>query len=409
MTLTVNRRMMPVVRQPNYTDLTWDVPMDLLNVTVGNEMDDPLYSVTLKEYLQNLRSYISKPSSWKGNNKSLYCAEKDSHVVVSSQACFLPVPKNGECTFNVAIMNYQSTAQSPAVLAIVVTSNGTSAQLITNAGGFEGQKLYFNKNGQKASFVAQRLSDNRREKGMSQDAPISQKEREENMVMIIQVPLKQPHTNFFGGVMNLFSAPSQSYAMEKYTDELSFPPSFAKRSSKIKEKSDMEHAIIKVGESEGVFPDFQGLEIERDTRFPVRVTLQYYKATSNGVVNEANMYEVSTQLKESRKFGSAIGSLVVGDSSNRVTAPNTIKSAPWWEDYWLIHNSKYPHYNEAQAREKVFKNGRFVDSPLSEVEGRLPHILAPHNPQPNPNLIFPFPQPVQPNWNPFGGSEPTLE
>ena len=140
MTLTVSQRCMPVIRQPNFTDLTWDVPMEKIPLMVGNEADDPLYKVSLKEYLQNIRSFLSKPESWKGEEKSLYCKEKDKEVILSAQACFLPVPKEGDCTFNVSIMNYQSSAYSPAVLAIVATSNGTSAQLITNAGGFNGQK-----------------------------------------------------------------------------------------------------------------------------------------------------------------------------------------------------------------------------------------------------------------------------
>ena len=138
----------------------------------------------------------------------------------------------------------------------------------------------------------------------------------------------------------------------------------------------MEHAIVKVGESQGEFPDFLGLKVERDTRFPVRVTLQYYKATSNGVIDENNISQVASQLKESRKFATSIGSLVVGDSSDRSTNFVETKAAAWWEDWWLIHKSEFPHHNEKQARETVFKNGRFLNDPLSQVEFRLLGILA---------------------------------
>ena len=36
---------------------------------------------------------------------------------------------------------------------------------------------------------------------------------------------------------------------------------------------DMEDAVVKVGKSEGDFSELEGLDIERDDRFPVRLTL----------------------------------------------------------------------------------------------------------------------------------------
>jgi hypothetical protein len=43
---------------------------------------------------------------------------------MSAQACFLPVAKGSDSTFNVSIYNYQSYADHPAVLAIVATRCG---------------------------------------------------------------------------------------------------------------------------------------------------------------------------------------------------------------------------------------------------------------------------------------------
>lgn len=59
-------------------------------------------------------------------------AERDTHVLVSAQAAFLPVPQQGIAEFNPVIFNYQSYAANPAVLAIVVTAEGTSATIIDN-------------------------------------------------------------------------------------------------------------------------------------------------------------------------------------------------------------------------------------------------------------------------------------
>lgn len=94
---------------------------------------------------------------------------------MSAQACFLPIPKEGEAPFNVAIYNYQSSRRDPAVLAIVSTAQGTSAQVLQ--GGKE--KLYFNKAGKKASFIGQRLSDNRRERGVAVTGQMTREEKQQ--------------------------------------------------------------------------------------------------------------------------------------------------------------------------------------------------------------------------------------
>jgi hypothetical protein len=103
----------------------------------------------------------------------------------------LPIPKDGEAKFNVGIFNYQSSPSNPAVLAIVASSKGTSAQILDNSNGYNGQKLYFNQNGERCSFIGQRLSDFRAEKGEAQKTgPMTQQEKQQNMLLIIQVPLK---------------------------------------------------------------------------------------------------------------------------------------------------------------------------------------------------------------------------
>ena len=389
MTLQVEDRMMPVIRQPNYTDLTWDVPMDKIPLVVGNESDDPLYQVNLKDYLKDIRSYLTKPNSWKGKEKSLYCEAKDSRVIMSSQACFLPVPTSSECKFNVALMNYQSTYNNPAVLVIVATSNGTSAQIINNAGDWKGQKLYFNKNGQKASFVAQRLSDNRKERGVSLDLPITEKEKQQNMVMIIQVPIKVKKNNINNIKRPVRRCKIACSPKNFYNQDLNVQTVQKEIKLKKREKSNVEHAIIKVGENEGEFPHFNNLEIERDSRYPVRVTLQYYKATSNGVVDDEVISQIFNELKESRKYATSIGSLVVSNSDRPTEfQKNIFKVAPWWGDWWLINRQRFSHLSESQAKEKVFKNGRFVDSALNEVESRLANILSPSSNDSNINWIL---------------------
>ena len=76
-------------------------------------------------------------------------------------------------------------------------------------------------------------------------------------------------------------------------------------------KSDVEEAVIGHGKVEGPFTEIGGLDIERDDRYPVRVTVQFYKATSNGVVSEESMAEVAAQIERVYRQADYVGSLVV--------------------------------------------------------------------------------------------------
>jgi hypothetical protein len=91
--------LMPVIRYPNFTDLTADVSLDQFFLLVGNETGQPLQRVSLREYLGNFRRYLNDPDSWAGQESSLL-AERDTHVLVSAQAAFLPVPPQGQAEFN---------------------------------------------------------------------------------------------------------------------------------------------------------------------------------------------------------------------------------------------------------------------------------------------------------------------
>src|SRR5262249_22066750 len=126
-------------------------------------------------------------------------ADRDTHVLVSAQACFLPVPKEGIAEFNPVLFNYQSRPGDPAVLAILATREGTSLTVVDNDrdrvgdGGFWGQQLYFNQKGERARFTGQRLSDFKQsgQQGSGNDGPVVAGKKGLNMVLLIQVPLKQ--------------------------------------------------------------------------------------------------------------------------------------------------------------------------------------------------------------------------
>ena len=313
MTLSVDKRDMPLIKNTsNFDDETWDVEIEKIPLLVGNEDGSMLRTVTLKEYLGNFRDYLHAPSKWPGSSKSLLAPEKDQHVICSAQTCFLPIPASGEAKFNVAIMNYESRSKDPAVLAIVASANGTSAQVLDSS---EELHLYHNNNGQRASYIGQRLSEFRLETGSEQacDAPMTASEKSQNMLLIIQVPLKQKQ------MMRLGSGELDLEAIKMMPKKKGLPVNRSRGAV------DVEAAIIKVGGDEGPFDEIKGIEIERDVTFPIRVTMQYYKATSNGEVNTEVLQGIADELQGARKWAVAISSLVT-ETTDRTTEVKPMSS-----------------------------------------------------------------------------------
>jgi hypothetical protein len=321
--------LMPVIRHPNFTDVTADVPLDTFFVRVGNERGQDLRRVALSEVLGNLRRYLHDPNSWEGRLNSLL-AQRDSHVLVSAQACFLPIPQEGTATFNPVLFNYQSYPGDPAVLTILATREGTSITVIDNQrDGFEaghtwGQRLFFNKNGERASFTGQRFSDFEAQATASGEGNPDLAAGGEglNLVLLIQVPLKQrePMRPWGGiGMMDNLSMAAPAPSMEA-----------------ARGPSDVEAAVIGHGPVEGPFTEIDGLPIERDPDYPIRVTVQFYKATSNGVVSEADLAEIRQQIDRVYAEADYVGSLVVDGPSDRPTEHDGPHQEPadWWQRFW---------------------------------------------------------------------------
>ena len=150
------------------------------------------------------------------------------------------------------IFNYQSYAGDPAVLTIVASREGTSATIIDNmrdafpAGWSWGQRLFFNQDGERASFTGERLSDFV-DRTLPPDmvSPTAAGESGLNMVLLIQVPLKQREpmrSMFFGDTMEESAAPSAAF----------------------KADGDVEAAVIGHGKVKGPYTEIDGLDIERD-------------------------------------------------------------------------------------------------------------------------------------------------
>jgi hypothetical protein len=353
---------MPVIRHPNFSDKTGDIRPYKFNLLVGNEKGDKLRSVTLAELLGDLRRYLHDPKSWAGDQRSVL-APRDTHVLVSAQACFLPVAKQGKAEFNPVIFNYQSREKHPAVLTILATREGTSVTVIDNkrdgfvAGATWGQRLFFNKHGQRASFTGTRLSDF--VAGTPADAPQQPTVKLTdsgalNMVLLIQVPLKhEPLERLFGALVTTADGAAPGVLLERTR------------------RSDVEEAVIGHGRVEGPFTEIDKLKIERDPKYPVRVTVQFYKATSNGVVSEQDMADIAKQIQRVYDEADYVGSLVTAGDTGRPTEFDGDKRQPpdWWASFWRRHQQNTgmtPEQTLRMLRELYGPNWH----PRDEAEGR---------------------------------------
>jgi hypothetical protein len=295
------RWLMPVIRFPNFSDRTADVRLDRFFVRVGNEREGGRERVvSLRELLAHPTRYMSHPEKGAIRGGTLL-AERDTHALVSAQAAFLPVPRGGKATFHPVIFNYQSFARNPAVLAILVTRQGTSMTIVDNArdsvgGRSWGQRLFFNAAGKRAPLTAERLSDVKERGSTSNGESARSLGADANLLMLVQVPLQVKRQRRFFSMM-----PAGAVAE-------SAPMSKARRSGG---RSDMETAVLGHGDAEGPYTELDGLTIERDPRFPVRVTVQLYQATSDARIGEENMDRLARQLSAVYEKGDHVGSLVV--------------------------------------------------------------------------------------------------
>ncbi|MCC6668549.1 MAG: hypothetical protein IT375_32695 [Polyangiaceae bacterium] len=329
--------LMPVVRFPNFTDRTADVRRGRLFVRTGNHKPSgKVDSVPLADVLRNLRAHLSRPGSLLGTGSFL--AARDTHFLLSAQAVFLPIPAQGAAEFNPVVFNYQSAPGSPAVLTLLVSRQGTSISVVENkpeemAVAGRGQELYFNAAGQRAPFRAERRSEVeariRAQGGPKNDDERSALARGADVMFLIQVPLVHRHQGVLGGSM---WGSGSGYGFGGLglsgTGEggggigLGSIGTLGHGAG----TSDVERAVIGHGAKRGPFTEGAGLKLERDARFPVRVTVQFYKATSNGVVTDADLDAIAKNIGSVYEHADFVGSLVVPEGDAR--RPTAWQSVP---------------------------------------------------------------------------------
>jgi hypothetical protein len=324
--------LMPVIRFPNFHDKTGDIKLDKFYIRVGNQRKNGrLRTIKLREFLRHPTRYMSLPKKGRIKGGSLL-ANRDSHVLVSAQAAFLPIRTSGQTKFWPVIFNYQSTKGHPAVLTLLVTRQGTSMTIIDNArdtvggGRSWGQRLYFNTGGKRAPLTAERLSTVKQRGSTSNGESAASLGQDANLLMLIQVPLKikRPRRGWgYGGLAGGAPVDSDAKAYES-------APKMARRRG----GSDVEQAVLGHGPTEGPYTELDGLTIQRDPRFPVRVTVQFYQATSNGVLSKQNVDAFAKKIGKVYKQADFVGSLVVPGHSGRPTEYTGVTPPPPGLSFW---------------------------------------------------------------------------
>jgi hypothetical protein len=341
-TMVVNGRCMPLVRNPNYTDLTCDIPISNFNLTIGNETKDG--ELKRISFEQMLKTELTKQT--KGKIKNMYL-DRDMKILVRAQASFIPGAKDSKTSFNQRLRCYGTQRDNPSILAIVGSSNGTSVQVITE----DNQDLFFNKAGRAANFEATRLTRHRELTNTVKDTKeMDEKEKEQNVLFIFQIPLKQKkierrHSGFDFGMLgstpkskSLYSFPvaypqmGGAFAMESASAGsfmascAAIPASF---SFTPQDRSlGLEDAIVSVGEGHSDFKGTQDMTLERDERYPITLTIQFFKMLDTADIPEIEFINIADKIKRIHELAGVSGSLVTDGFTGRITESQSSKIQP---------------------------------------------------------------------------------
>jgi hypothetical protein len=245
-------------------------------------------------------------------------------VLTSTQCCILPVQKDKKTEFAVQLFNYQSYDENPAVLVILVSKNGTSAQVLQTSN----QKLFFNNNGTAHYFNVERLEDVRERRGDTKTRVDSFKEMKadeklDNTIMMIQVPLvvkERPRLYNMAAACVLSTNEMEGWGDLECVSKKKALTRGVKPDEVVRGRG-MDMGQLGLGSEAGRFVGTKGLELVRDTRFPIRCTFQYYRVTDENYISEKNIVDIAEQLAQVATVSVATGSLVVGDKTDRKTEP----------------------------------------------------------------------------------------
>jgi hypothetical protein len=259
------------------------------------------------------------------------------------------------------LFNYQSYEKNPAVLAIIATSEGTSATIIDNKrDSFKngvGQRLFFNKKGKKASFTAKRADEVAITETENDNPAISVADQSSlNMVLLIQVPLVHKEREMF--------------AMEMA------PMAQGMKTMLPAARSSLVNAVIGHGPIEGPFTEVDNMPIVRDERFPIRITIQFYKASAGAQLTATDLKDIASEFEKVFNNADAVGSLVLDGKTGRPTEHEVeFKEPVWWPSFWKKYEKTTGH-RQAESLKRLKKTYGKLWQRWSNTEKELSKALV---------------------------------
>ena len=175
-----------------------------------------------------------------------------------------------------------------------------------------------------------------------------------NMVMIIQVPIKYKELNFSEELEELDAVIGHGEDESEELKELNF--SETECAFLEAEYDCLDDAVIGHGEDEGEhleLGNYKINQIERDRRYPIRATVQFYKATNNGVIDDEDLDNIRQWIDMAYTSADYVGSLVTGTlekgelemgearPTQSATSTKTVNEPP--KDYLEVVNPFAPH------------------------------------------------------------------
>lgn len=292
---------MPMIRKPNFADMTYDVDISKFKLPLHNIGIKKI--VSLKEYLKDISKYVDNP------NVSSMLLDRDEKILTQVQTCVLKSDQK-EVEFNVHLYNYQTVKENPKVLTILVSKNGTSTQVLSTE-----KDLYFNDNGKSHYFKAERLGDVRLKQGKSGNSvtnykDMSDEEKLDNCLMVIQVPLKdnpdyKPLARFC------------SFGSDEEGDEECFSIKKMRGGARSLSRG-MDMAVLSKGTEKGKYVGTGTTKLMRDENYPIRCTYQYYRVTDEENLTEDLVKNIVEQLDNINNIATESGSLVM-NTTDRIT------------------------------------------------------------------------------------------
>lgn len=257
---------LPVIRKENFFSSISDALLESFKVQVENETDPgKMTTISLKEYLQNISQY----SNHRQISGSLLAERDEKGIIHGVQTCLLPAEKE-EVEFTVALFNYQFCEKNPALLIIVASSEGTSAQIVDNEKIRKGQKFDFNQVGKQFSYLAQK-----------KEELSSEQEMERKKLLIVQIPLQVETPAFDPSYADCVQTGGIVFGIDRGIAGLGLD----------NEQNGAEEAHREILDS-------HGSNVKRDPQLPIQVTTQFYKVTTEGTITQQDMEIIARQMKE---------------------------------------------------------------------------------------------------------------